>query len=74
MMFYYLKLQKPLIFNDKIIVALSFTNNSFQVETPLAFKFENIVILSDVILFASMSFKPVEDKPHQFILMYNIQD
>ncbi len=57
----------PLIFNDEINVALSFTNNSFKFEKPLTFKFENIVILSDVILFALMSFKPVEDKPQQFI-------
>jgi hypothetical protein len=58
---------KPLIFNDEINVTLSFTNNSFKFENPLTFKFEYIVILSDVILFASMSFKPVEDKPQQFI-------
>jgi hypothetical protein len=58
---------KPPIFNEEINVALSFTNNSFKFENPLTLKFEYIVILSDVILFASISFKPVEDKPQQFI-------
>ena len=43
------------------------TNSSFKFENPLTFKLEQIVILSDVILFALMSFKPVEDKPQQFI-------
>jgi hypothetical protein len=55
------------MFNVVINVALSFTCYSFKFENPLTFKFENIVILSDVILFASISFKPVEDKHQQFI-------
>ena len=53
------KVVNPLIFNDVINVALSFTSNSFKFENPLTFKFENVVKLSDVILFASISFKPV---------------
>jgi hypothetical protein len=62
------KVANPLMFNeDNIIVSfkisLLLTNNSLQFEKPLTFKFENIVVLSDVILFASISFKPVEDKP-----------
>ncbi len=56
------KVVKPLIFNDVINVALSFTNNSFKFEKPLTFIFENKVVLSDVISFASIVFKPVEDK------------
>jgi hypothetical protein len=53
---------KPLIFNDVINVALLLTNNSFKFEKPLTFNFENIVVLSYVISFASLVFKPVEDK------------
>ncbi len=49
---YEFKIVNPLIFNDVINVALSFTSNSFNFENPLTFNFENIVILSDVILFA----------------------
>ncbi len=69
----------PLSFNDDSIVVLPFTikdddnnvslltNKSFRFENPLIFKFEYIVILSDVILVASMSFNPVDDKPQQSI-------
>ncbi len=57
----------PLIFNDVINVALLFASNSYKFEKSPTFKLDNIVILSDVILFASMSFKLVEDNPHQFI-------
>jgi hypothetical protein len=58
---------KPHISNDEIDIALSFTNKSFKSENKISCNFENIVILSDVILFALMSYKPVEDKPLQFI-------
>jgi hypothetical protein len=61
------KVVKPLTFNDVINVTLLFTNSSFKFENPLTFKLEYTVILSDVILFASKSCKPVEDKPQQFI-------
>jgi hypothetical protein len=54
---------KSAIFNDVLNVALSLTNNSFRFENPITSKFEEIVVLSDVISFASISFKPVEDKP-----------
>jgi hypothetical protein len=49
---------KPLTFNNVINVALLLTNNSFNFEKTLTFNFENIVVLSDVISFASMVFKP----------------
>jgi hypothetical protein len=53
----YYNFVRPPIFNHVINVAYSFTINSFKSEKPLTFNFENILILSDVILFASMSFK-----------------
>jgi hypothetical protein len=61
------KVVKPTIFNDVINVTFSLSNNSFNFENPRTFKFENIVILSDGILFASISFETVEDKPQQSI-------
>jgi hypothetical protein len=70
----FFKVVKPLIFNDVIKVALLLSNNSFKFEKTLTFNFENIVILSDVILFASISFKPVGEKNATIHLIYNNLD
>jgi hypothetical protein len=61
------KVVKPLTFNDVIKVTLLFTVSSFKFENPLTFKDEYMVVLSDVILLASIFCNPVEDKPQQSI-------
>jgi hypothetical protein len=64
------ELIKPLILFKFVFIVLKFVLILFKddnILVPETINADDIVILSAVILFASMSFNPVDDKPQQSI-------